>query len=32
MPETYYIIPKEKHDSLVTKAYFKRGRAGINGI
>ena len=25
MPETYYIIPKEKHDSLVTKAYLKRG-------
>ena len=25
MPETYYIIPKEKHDSLVTQAYLKRG-------
>ena len=25
MPETYYIIPKEKHDTLVTKAYLKRG-------
>ncbi len=25
MPETYYIIPKDKHDSLVTKAYRKRG-------
>ena len=25
MPETYYIIPKEKHDSLVTKAYRQRG-------
>ena len=25
MPETYYIVPKEKHDALVTKAYLKRG-------
>jgi LDH2 family malate/lactate/ureidoglycolate dehydrogenase len=25
MPETYYIIPKEKHDALVTKTYLKRG-------
>ena len=25
MPETYYTIPKDKHDSLVTKAYLKRG-------
>jgi LDH2 family malate/lactate/ureidoglycolate dehydrogenase len=25
MPETYYIIPKEKRDTLVTKAYLKRG-------
>ena len=25
MPEPYYIIPKEKHDSLVTQAYLKRG-------
>ncbi len=25
MPETYFIIPAEKHDSLVTKAYRKRG-------
>src|SRR6202451_109379 len=25
MPETYYVIPKEKHDSFVTKAYLKRG-------
>ncbi|HTA95943.1 MAG TPA: lactate dehydrogenase, partial [Verrucomicrobiae bacterium] len=25
MPEIYYIIPKEKHDLLVTKAYRKRG-------
>jgi hypothetical protein len=32
MPETYYIIPKEKHDALVTKTYLKRGCAGINSI
>src|ERR1700728_3707304 len=25
MPDTCYIIPKDKHDSLVTKAYLKRG-------
>jgi L-2-hydroxycarboxylate dehydrogenase (NAD+) len=25
MPETYFIIPKEKHDTLVKKAYLKRG-------
>jgi LDH2 family malate/lactate/ureidoglycolate dehydrogenase len=25
MPETYYIVPKEKHDALVTKAYLSRG-------
>ena len=25
MPETYYIVPKEKHDALATKAYLKRG-------
>ena len=25
MPETYFVIPKEKHDFLVTKAYLKRG-------
>jgi len=25
MPSTYYIVPKEKHDALVTKAYLHRG-------
>ena len=25
MPETYYIVPKEKHDALVKKAYLSRG-------
>jgi LDH2 family malate/lactate/ureidoglycolate dehydrogenase len=25
MPETYYIVPKEKHDALVKKAYLGRG-------
>ena len=25
MPETYFIVPKEKHDALVKKAYLKRG-------
>ena len=25
MPDTYYIVPKEKHDAFVTKAYLKRG-------
>jgi L-2-hydroxycarboxylate dehydrogenase (NAD+) len=25
MPETYYIVPQEKHDNLVTKAYLGRG-------
>lgn len=25
MPETYYIVPKEIHDTLVTRAYLKRG-------
>ncbi|MDE3068993.1 MAG: Ldh family oxidoreductase [Verrucomicrobiota bacterium] len=25
MPETYYIVPKEKHDVLVTRAYLSRG-------
>jgi LDH2 family malate/lactate/ureidoglycolate dehydrogenase len=25
MPETYYIVPKEKHDALVKKAYLARG-------
>ncbi|HEY3763016.1 MAG TPA: Ldh family oxidoreductase [Verrucomicrobiae bacterium] len=25
MPDTYYVIPQEKHDALVTKAYLKRG-------
>src|ERR1700691_5018382 len=25
MPENYYIVPKEKHDALVTKAYSSRG-------
>src|SRR5215469_4725900 len=25
MPETYYIVPKEKHDALVKKASLSRG-------
>ena len=25
MPETYYIVPREKHDVLVQKAYLARG-------
>jgi L-2-hydroxycarboxylate dehydrogenase (NAD+) len=25
MPETYYIVPQEKHDALVKKAYLARG-------
>ncbi|HEV2319957.1 MAG TPA: Ldh family oxidoreductase [Verrucomicrobiae bacterium] len=25
MPETYYIVPKEKHDALIKKAYLFRG-------
>src|SRR5580693_2528540 len=25
MPETFYIIPREKHDELVRKAYSARG-------
>ncbi|MBU6410684.1 MAG: Ldh family oxidoreductase, partial [Verrucomicrobia bacterium] len=27
MPETYHIVPREKHDALVTKAYLARGYA-----
>src|ERR1039457_3231673 len=28
MPDAYYIVPKEKHDALVNKAYLSRGYTG----
>ena len=32
MPGIYCVIHKEEHDSLVTKAYLKRGCVVINSI
>ena len=30
MPETYYIVPKEKHDALVKKAYTEGAIVAVN--